>query len=297
MENLMRAKSNLEQFEHLKSQCPDDARHRADLEAKIQTKKAEVDKAQESMEKLAGSTTASLTRWFRATAGRVLQGDGTSDGGSSGPGGVMDNNPLVGQGPAVKVGPSAAVIPGIAPNPPNNAVATASGPTMNGNTATTPAIAAITPTTTTSTTGTPISPATKNRKLKNGVAHDIQGLKINVENLINQLYNVEDNGNDRAQRLQEELDETKTRCEEELADLRKKCVLERRARQKDRTRSEERDAAQSAEIQALKVRLLESEQMMRMMQDSLKSFRDVTKRAKGPLGLVEKLEPIAGPGS
>jgi hypothetical protein len=289
MKNLMQAKDNLKQFEELKSQCPDDARQRADLDAKVQTKKDELVKAENTIAKLAASTTASLRNWMRAAGqGIDLQGGGgdatrqTPNGESSGLNGVTNGAPSGGQAPVAQGNGSTGAAPGAAIGTTNNAASASAGPSTNGSAAAHPANTASTTPATAATAADPISPATKNRKLKAGVARDIEGLKVSVDNLITTYYNVEDNANDRAQKLQEEIDEIKKHHEAEIADVRNTAICERLSRHKDRKKSEERDAANAAE------------QAMKRMEEGLKSLRDVTETAKVPLGLAERLGPMGG---
>lgn len=301
MKNLMQAKDNLKQFEELKSQCPDDPRQRADLDAKVQTKKDELVKAENTIAKLAASTTASLRDWMRAAGqGMDLQGGGgdatrqASNGESSGSNGVTNGAFSGGQAPAGQGNGSTGAAPGVAMNTANNAAPNLAGPSTNGSAAAHPANTGSSTPATAAPAVDPISPATKNRKLKAGVARDIEGLKVSVDNLITTYYNVEDNANDRAQKLQEELDEMKKHHEAEIADVRNTAVCERLSRHKDRRKSEERDAANAAEIQSLRIKVLQSEQAMKRMEEGLKSLRDVTERAKVPLGLAERLGPMGG---
>ena len=304
MKNLMQAKDNLKQFEELKSQCPDDPRQRADLEAKVQTKKDELVKAEKTIAKLAASTTASLRDWMRAAGqGMDLQGGGgdatrqASNGESSGSNGVTNGASSGGQAPVVQGDGSTGAAPGVAINTANNAAPNLAGPSTNGSAAAHPANTGSTTLATAATAvpaADPISPATRDRKLKAGVARDIEGLKASVDNLITTYHNVEDNANDRAQKLQEELDEMKKHHEAEIADVRNTAICERLSRHKDRKKSEERDATNAAEIQSLRIKVLQSEQAMKRMEEGLKSLRDVTETAKVPLGLAERLGPMGG---
>ena len=319
MGKLSQTRESLKQFEDYKQQLPADHRQRADVDKKIQLKEEELEKMQRKVKKLADVTAAALSQCVQEILDEALERKGwkpsdRADTETSTPAG-----PSNGKRPAIQapvpdnIPPLAAPARGVPPLPNNSAAAVSRQPTDGAektgrSEATVPAAptvpsglptpAAPTPATTaTPATVSAPSPATKKRKLKTDVAQDIQTLKTDVEDLTTQVFWVEDSGNDRTKSLQDEIKVIEARFTAEIADLRKTLALERKARQNDRTNSQERHNQVATRLETYEAEMVQMRQSNQETQHGNRLLRELAQTATRTSGLTASLGfgPVAGP--
>jgi len=315
MGKLSQTRENLKQFEDYKQQLPADHRQRADVDKKIQLKEEELEKMQRKVKKLADITAAALSQCVQEILDEALERKGLKPSDRADTETLTPAGPSNGKRPAIQA-PLPDNIPQLAapasgvPPMPNNTPAAVSRQTTNGaettgrSEVTVPAAptvplglqtpAAPTPAATaTPATVDAISPATKKRKLKKDVAQDIQTLKTDVENLTTQVYWVEDSGNDHTKSLQDEIKVIEARFTAEIADLRKTLALERKARQKDRTNSQERDNQMGKRIDTLEAETAQWRQLLQESQHANRLWMQLAQSATRTSGSTAG--PVPGP--
>lgn len=281
MDALMRARDGHKQFETLLSQCPDDPARKAELDKKIQARKDEVDKAQARLSKLADVTAAAQRQCVHEVVREVLDSTGWKERRPDAEGSTsavttngkepVDHAPMQVDAPLVPPPAAPTAAPGT-----NSPVPAASGNPL------------ATETSAASVAADPVSPGTKNRKLKKHVANEIDSLKVDVDNLTTQVYWVEDSGNDQLQTLRDDMKALKEHFTEETVDLRKTLGKERKARQRDRTNSEQRDAANTTEIQALHAKIQQMEQKMTEREGTRQEEQKVSRAVMAHLQNVQR---------